>query len=129
MMVALAGSLWTAPTRSLLRDVPAVHYHVFVWVVHNVVGADMAGVCRNMLGLNDDQFSYVVGMGFDSASFPRQPLVRPAAGPTAFGGGPNQQVLRGAIVNGPDASGNYQDSRQRPCAPTPPQHARHDAQA
>lgn len=70
--------------------------------------------CRNILGLNDDQQSFIVGMNFDGARFPRQPLVRPQAGPSSFGGGANAQTLTGALVNGPDAAGNYQDSRQRP---------------
>ena len=77
--------------------------------------------CSNILGLNEDQFSYVVGMNFDGASFPRQAIVRPQAGPASAGAsGSNIEVLRGAIVNGPDTAGNYRDNRQRPCATPPP---------
>ncbi|MFQ6547496.1 glycoside hydrolase family 9 protein [Aestuariibius sp. 2305UL40-4] len=62
-----------------------------------------------MLGDNPDEFSYVVGFGDD---FAQQPHHRGASGTDHVGAdGDNLYDLNGALVGGPDQSGNYVDDR------------------
>ncbi len=62
-----------------------------------------------MLGDNPDAFSYLVGFGDD---FPLQPHHRAASGTDHVGeSGPNEHVLDGALVGGPDRNGDYTDLR------------------
>lgn len=62
-----------------------------------------------MLGDNPDAFSYVVGFG---DNFALNPHHRAASGTTHVGDSdPNQHILYGALVGGPDENGNHQDDR------------------
>lgn len=79
------------------------------------------GQLRNMVGLNADKRSFMVGYAPDGATSPRRPSERasscppdPSAGcgAEAFSAGsPNPSLLSGALVHGPSASGAYSDSR------------------
>jgi hypothetical protein len=61
-----------------------------------------------MMGLNPDSKSYFAGVALDNAASPAAAIIRPAAGPSNFGEtGGNPTQPEGALVNGPDTSGNY----------------------
>ncbi len=62
-----------------------------------------------MLGDNPDSFSYVVGFGDNYALSPHH---RGATGSVGVGSSdPNEHILYGALVGGPDAYGAYEDIR------------------
>lgn len=62
-----------------------------------------------MLGDNPDDFSFVVGFGDNYALRPHH---RGATGSVEIGSSdPNEHILRGALVGGPDKTGAYQDVR------------------